>query len=537
MTHSILVACFIGLAFYKNQRDLHMFQQNSYRPERYLKWRKTQKKIHGFDIALLYATIAMIAANLVHTSLVSSLLNGVGLVFLFVSALGFKLRIDASPEKKKLVYTNRVKRLNMTLAILYLIFFIVMLIFPLIFSIVIMAFATSVSFIGVLKANWLNKPMEQHINNGFINDAKRRLKENPNLIVIGITGSYGKTSVKNILYHLLSQKYNVLMTPESYNTLLGVTRTIREQLLPTHEIIIVEMGAKQSGDIKEICDLVTPDIGIITSIGPQHLDTFKTIETVQRTKGELFEGVKAGGHVYMNANDPLIMTLPKREDVNFTYFGLESDSLETVAANETLYLGKDIYLDKKGTHFSCLSSKDGLCEMTTKLLGAHNIGNMMGSIAIAGDLGVQLKRLSTYLYDIEAVEHRLSYRTTGLNYTIIDDAFNSNPVGSKNAVEVLSQMEGNKKIIITPGMIELGDKQYELNKAFGTAIAAVCDHTILVGPKQTQPIQDGLREAGYDEDKLTIAPNLKAAFATLNQMVGEGDIVLLENDLPDSFNE
>lgn len=537
MTQSILIACLIGLAFYKNQRDLHMFQQNSYRQERYLKWRKTQRKIHGFDTALLYAMIFMIGGNLNLSTITELTFNGLGLLFILISGLGFKLRIDASPEKKKLVYTNRVKRLNTTLSIMYIIFFLVLIYLPMTMAIVIATLTAGLSFVAVLKANWLNKPMEQHINNGFINDAKRRLKENPNLIVIGITGSYGKTSVKNILYHLLSQKYNVLMTPESYNTLLGVTRTIREQLLPTHEIIIVEMGAKQSGDIKEICDLVTPDIGIITSIGPQHLDTFKTIETVQRTKGELFEGVKPGGQVYMNANDPLIMTLPKREDVNFTYFGLESDTLETVAKNETLYLGKDIYLDKKGTHFSCLSSKDGLCEMTTKLLGAHNIGNMIGSIAIAGDLGVQLKRLSTYLYDIEPVEHRLSYRTTGLNYTIIDDAFNSNPVGSKNAVEVLSQMDGNKKIIITPGMIELGDKQYELNKAFGTAIAAVCDHTILVGPKQTQPIQDGLKEAGYDEEKLTIAPNLKAAFATLNQMVSEGDIVLLENDLPDSFNE
>lgn len=537
MTHSILVACFIGLAFYKNQRDLHMFQQNSYRQERYLKWRKPQKKIHGFDIALLYSVAFIIAGYYINNIITQTTLYALGFIFLGVSGLGFKLRIDASPEKKKLIYTNRVKRLNLTLSALYLALFLVMLYVPPIAAILISALIATVSFLAVLKANWLNKPMEQHINKGFINDAKRRLKENPNLIVIGITGSYGKTSVKNILYHLLSQKYNVLMTPESYNTLLGVTRTIREHLLPTHEILIVEMGAKQTGDIKELCDFVTPDIGIITSIGPQHLDTFKTVKTVQQTKGELFEGVKSGGHIYMNANDPLIMGLPKRSDVDITYFGLESDTLEAISTNDTRYLGKDIYLDKKGTHFSCLSSQDGLCEMTTKLLGAHNIGNMMGGIAIAGDLGVQLTRLSTYLYDIEPVEHRLSYRTTGLNYTILDDAFNSNPIGSKNAVEALSQMEGNKKIIITPGMIELGDKQYDLNKAFGVAIAAVCDHTILVGPKQTKPIQDGLREAGYNEDNLTIAPNLKTAFAVLNQLVGEGDVVLLENDLPDAFNE
>jgi UDP-N-acetylmuramoyl-tripeptide--D-alanyl-D-alanine ligase len=245
----------------------------------------------------------------------------------------------------------------------------------------------------------------------------------------------------------------------------------------------------------------------------------------------------------MNLGDKLIMGLPKRRDVDTHYFGLENEIVADFKDADKkdifnkAYMASDIYLDKKGTHFTCRLAEKDTYDMTTKLLGAHNIGNMIGSIAIAGDLGVSLKRLNTLLYDIEPVEHRLSYRSTGLNYTIIDDAFNSNPIGSKNALEVLGQMAGNKKIVITPGMIELGDKQYELNKAFGVKIAEVCDYTILVGPKQTRPIQDGLKEAGYPQEKLTVSPNLKAAFATLNQLVEEGDVVLLENDLPDAFNE
>jgi len=538
MTQLIIVSCLIGLAFYKNQRDLHMFQQNSYRWERYMKWRKNQQSFHGYDIAVLYGTALLISRYFTTNSTVQVTTLIGGLFFITISALGFKLRVDASPEKKKLVYTNRVKRLNGTIILLYLCFIAVVQLFPAIIAITISALVTTLSYVVVLKANWLNTPMERHINNGFINDAKKRLKENPNLIVIGITGSYGKTSVKNILYQLLSQQYNVLMTPESYNTLLGVTRTIRERLLPTHDIFIVEMGAKQTGDIKEICDLVNPSIGIITSIGPQHLDTFKTIENIQSTKGELFEGVMPGGNIYVNSNDPLIVDLPKRDDVSYHYFAVDEKSTSfELPAKASFYKASDVHLDKKGTHFTCTTNDKEQVAMTTRLLGAHNIGNMLGSIAISGDLGIDLKRLNTLLYDIEPVKHRLSYRTTGMNYTILDDAFNSNPVGSKNALQVLKEMAGNKKIIITPGMIELGDEQYNLNKAFGTAIADVCDYTILVGPKQTLPIQDGLKEAGYPTEKLTIAPNLKAAFATLNQLVGEGDIVLLENDLPDAFNE
>lgn len=490
MTHTVIILALILLGFYKNQRDLHMFQQNSYRPKRYLKWRRTQKNIHGYDVALLYGVLLLLGQEFVCRSAIYWLLYILGLSFLGVSALGFKLRVDAAPQKKKLVYTNRVKRLNITIVLLYACFFAVTFFLPAIVAILVGGFIAYMSFGLMLKANWLNKSIEQHINKGFIEDAKKRLNANPNLIIIGITGSYGKTSVKNILYQLLSQKYNVLMTPESYNTLLGVTRTIRERLLPTHEIFIVEMGAKETGDIKEICDMVTPTIGIITSIGPQHLDTFKTIENIQRTKGELFQGVRPGGKIYMNLNDPLIMGLPKRQDVSIHYFGLDDETLlADEQTRQAAYLASRIHLDNKGTHFTCINSEEQAYEMTTKLLGAHNIGNMIGSIAIAGDLSVSLKRQNTLLYDIEPVEHRLSYRTTGLNYTIIDDAFNSNPIGSKNALKVLGEMAGNKKIIITPGMIELGEQQYDLNKAFGTYIAEVCDYVILVGLKQTKPIR------------------------------------------------
>ena len=140
------------------------------------------------------------------------------------------------------------------------------------------------SYRVVSLVNIVNSPIEKWIQKGFYNKAKRKLEEMPNLKVIGITGSYGKTSTKYIVSTILSQKYNVLMTPESFNTTMGVVRTINEKLNSMHNLFVCEMGAKQVGDIKEICDLVKPDYGILTAIGPQHLETFKTIDNVKKNQ-------------------------------------------------------------------------------------------------------------------------------------------------------------------------------------------------------------------------------------------------------------
>ena len=154
---------------------------------------------------------------------------------------------------------------------------------------------------------WLiNQPMENAVTSRYIRDARRRLEERPDLMVIGITGSYGKTSTKNFLHALLSARYNVLMTPESFNTTLGVVRTVRERLQPSHQVLLAEMGAKNPGDIREICDLVHPGYGVITAIGEQHLETFQTVENIIATKFELADAVPAGGAVFLNADNAYI---------------------------------------------------------------------------------------------------------------------------------------------------------------------------------------------------------------------------------------
>jgi len=152
----------------------------------------------------------------------------------------------------------------------------------------------------VILVNLLNSPLERAISNWYISDAKRILREMPHLIVIGITGSYGKTSTKYFLAKLLSYKYNTLMTPGSFNTPMGVVKTVREQLRPIHDVFVCEMGAKHVGDIKELCDLVNPRYGILTAIGPQHLDTQGTMENIEKTKFELPYALPDDGTAFLS---------------------------------------------------------------------------------------------------------------------------------------------------------------------------------------------------------------------------------------------
>lgn len=434
-------------------------------------------------------------------------------------------------QKKKLVYTMRVRRLLSVVAVLYILLLcaIYMTVGVEIIGLMVLGASQVLFAVYVVLANTLLQPVEKSIGKYYYNDAKKRLKDHPNLKVIGITGSYGKTSTKHIIEHILSKKYSVLMTPGSYNTTLGVVITVRKSLNALTDIFIAEMGAKNKGDIKEICDLVQPEIGILTSVGPQHLETFKTLDNVIDTKFELIDCLKEGGIAILNGDNPAIQTgmkTHKPAGVEMLTYGYEG---------EHPVMAKNIRFTGRGMAFTVVY-KDSEYEFTTKLLGKHNVSNILAGISVGFGLDVPYKDMAIAVKEIPAIEHRLELKNRG-QYTLIDDAFNSNPTGANMALEVLKEIEGNKKIIITPGIVELGDMEYELNKAFGKNMVAVCDRVILVGEKQTRHIQDGLAEGGYPKEKLSIVKDIYEAFAVMNAMIEPKDIVLIENDLPDNYNE
>lgn len=432
------------------------------------------------------------------------------------------LLLRPKKAKKPIVFTARVKRLIFTSELIFWITVYIGIHFGLLF---LMPLILALCAFTVFAALFINEPAEAAMRNKFINEAKQiiRARKN-NLIVIGITGSYGKTSTKFYLEKLLSKKYNVLMTPGNYNTTLGVVRVVREMLKPSHEIFICEMGARNTGEIKEICDIVLPSHGIITSVGPQHLDTFKTIENVAKTKFELAEAVSDDGVVVLNGDYDIVTAMNKRD--NYQYFGVDNKSAQ--------YRATDISCSANGTEFT-LKYPGGDIKLSTRLLGKHTVLNIVSACAVALSLGVDVNDIKTAVRMLESVPHRLEIIDGG-NVVIIDDSYNSNPSGSASAVETLSHFDG-LKVLVTPGMVELGEKQYELNKALGEKAARVCDYIYIVGKHNKESIAEGVISEGFDENKLVFVSLPEEAVNAVRALSYDGQkYVLLENDLPDNFN-
>ena len=447
------------------------------------------------------------------------------LLFSLLVALWFVWVSKPLPAKKPFVITARVKRLYFTVTLVY--FTLCALVFFLLPSSLVPVLAISPLLIFFLYplirlCNSINSPVEKAIGNHYINDAKKIL-QNSHLIIIGITGSFGKTSTKYFLNSILSAGFPVLMTPASYNSTMGVVRTIREMLRPTHTHFIVEMGARHQGEIKEICDIVHPETGIITYIGEQHLETFGTVETIIKTKLELADAVKGKGPIFLNLDSETIaQNLPKQDYITY---GLN---------NQADYRAFDLSVNEYGVSFSVKTPDGTQQRFTTKLLGAHNVVNILGAMAMAHHLGMTLNQMVVPVAQLAAVPHRLEIKPAG-DSVIIDDAYNSNPTGAKAALDALNLCNG-MKIVITPGMVELGDMEYELNYQFGKQIAAICDYACVVGKKDH--IYQGLLDAGYPEEKIFRTPDVKVAInhaLGLENTLGGKKYILLENDLPDNY--
>lgn len=506
-------------AFYLTMRyNMHMFQLNGYKNAEHINWLKKNIRqqwllLFGFVIGILRIAVPCMAADIMEYLTI--------LLIILVYKAMKRLK-----TKKKLVFTPRVKRMLVTdILVTAAIIALTALsagMKPLggLFLLLI-----SAQLFMNLVSNVINHPVEAGVNRYYINDAKRRLREVPGLKIIGVTGSCGKTSVKFYLQALLQGKYNVLVTPESFNTPMGVVRTICESLKPAHEIFICEMGARHVGDIKEICDIVHPDHGIITAIEPQHLETFFNMDNIKNTKFELADALPGDGMLFLNGDNGHIQEKAARYGNKVFYYAEKKGEG---------YCAENISVSQFGTEFT-VRTPDGESErFQMKLIGAHNVINVVGAIAAANKLGIALKDLRIPVRRIQPVEHRMQIREHGL-VSVIDDAYNSNPAGSKAAVETLAMFDGIR-ILITPGMVELGEKEAEYNYRFGTYAADCCDYILLVGRKHTEPIREGVLSRGFPQEKCLVYDKLEEAVSYAYAIKGQGHkYILLENDLPDNY--
>lgn len=507
------------------KRDLMMLQQNSYRPERYRRWLSTSQDTTS-TMRLVTGAVALAAMSTLSIPLA-------GMALIVIVAVANIIRLAGARYKKPLVFTPRARRIYAVMTLM---------------ALLIVAGASTGGYIGghqlcwgaiaallcycfshvfAVAAVWLLSPVEAHINNGYYRDAAERLRSMPDLKIIGITGSYGKTSTKHYLYAILSEHFDVCMTPGSFNTTMGVIRTIREYLKPYNEVFIVEMGAKQPGDIKEICDLVHPSIGIVTAVGEQHLESFGSIENVQRTKFELIDSLPASGLAVVNDDFPYVSSR-KVDNVECLRYAVND------IANAD-YTATDIVYSPTGTTFTVNTPGGDKLHLSTPLMGECNVSNLIAAVIVAMRLEVPDNKIAYAVSRIAQVEHRLSSKRTPGGVTILDDAFNSNPQGSSMALDVLSMMNGGRRIIVTPGMIELGDRQEELNREFGRKIATSADIAIIVGEYNRQAIVEGIESVEPRSAEIHTVATFTDSQRLLSGVLKAGDTVLYENDLPDTF--
>lgn len=522
---------FIVLLIYDLKKALHMAQQNLYNDDhRFLKW--TLKDMRSFKTPLKCSLVVLLTyLILIIFKLEASIITSIYFFVVCLIILLIEIKENKNADTKiKLKVTARVKRLIFTNVILFAllcvglyfvknvnIVYLCLFIYDMLLNFVIM--------LSII----INKPVDKMVYLSYKTKAVNKLKAMNNLKVIGITGSYGKTSSKNILSDILNVKYNALPSPRNFNTPYGLIITVNNHLDKFDDILIAEMGAYKVGEIKDLCDLVRPKYGILTRIGTAHIEIFGSQENIQKGKFELIESLPSDGIGVLNGDDELQVNYKLKNDCKIVWIGIDNKDVDVRAT--------DIKTSNKGTTFNVIFKGDKKkYEFTTRLLGYASIYNILASLALSKEFGLSVDQMKKAVLGVKSVEHRLELRPAG-NITYIDDSYNSNPVGSKMALEVLKDMPG-LRIVMTPGMVELGDKSYELNKKFGTYMKDSCDVVILVGEKITKPIRDGLKEVKFNDKNIYVVKSTKEAFNLVKSLSnGKESYCLIENDLPDIYNE
>lgn len=541
----LTLIAFIGFASKRLMNYLHALQQDDYDNGRLASWIFRNKV---FDSRVSAFLIILTGVALVQ--FIPFIIQNIILFLGFIIAAYFEK--DARKDSKKaLVLTKRAQRI-LTIAVIYsalsaliVFYFETLLPTPLFWIIAVHA----LPFLLIL-SNITLAPYEKATQRKFYGEAQARLAE-VNPVVIGITGSYGKTSIKHILGHILKSSAPTLMTPGSVNTIMGITRIIREQLESKHKYFIVEMGAYGPGSIVNLCDLTPPQYGIISAIGHAHYERFKTLDTVAQAKYELAESVlsrngtmivhektlkfehsRAIRHRAMDhfvvCGEPMRTKTPKTEQ-EFSY--LAPDDLQIMSVDQT----------PKGLCVQ-IKWKEQSYTLRAPLYGVHHGHNIALAFACAMTLGMEAKDINAALARLPQIRHRLEVKAQVDGTIIIDDAFNSNPPGFRSALHVagvlardLKENKGaGRAILITPGMVELGGAHDEVHKTIGALAAGVCDIVVVVAPDRIPTFIEGLN-SGAKKPVIKTFDTFSMAQKWVIEQKKEGDVILIENDLPDIY--
>ncbi|MFN8392272.1 MAG: UDP-N-acetylmuramoyl-tripeptide--D-alanyl-D-alanine ligase [Bdellovibrionota bacterium] len=520
-----LLAGILAFSWKRLLRYLQPFQQEEYDNQRYLRWLKENRVV---DRRGLLATA--VGAGL-------ELLTGsyfVGALFA-AALLGAIAHFEEDPRttgKITLKLTARAKRIYwLAFGLLAAVFFVTLCFFhpsdTLLFW---MSIALWLQLVpgALMLAKLILQPDEARRQAHFLNEAKQRLKEiNP--YVIGITGSFGKTTTKAFLGKLLDLSVGpTFWPPKSVNTPMGITRELRENLKPTHKYAVIEMGAYQRGSITRLCNLTPPKAAIVTAVGLMHLERFGSQENIYTAKSELARALPKDGILVCNGDNPGSRRIAEEFPTQTTLlYGLDPNAGKLDALLDSVKTTAD------GTAFS-IHWRGQTFPGFTKLHGLPALSNILASFTMCCALGGSPELLVAAIRNLEPFDNRLEVRRVGASLQI-NDAYNSNPDGFRAALDVLRDLPGNRRILMTPGMVELGPLQAAENERLAKLAAEVCDVVIVVGETNREALSAGLRAGGLSSEKIVVVADRAQAFQKLEALRSQGDIVLIENDLPDLF--
>ena len=536
----------LGVAAFVDQRllsYLRYFQQEEYNHTRFIEWFRSKRAWDTRGSAIVVATC--LSSVLLWWWWPATWLQFLLALAAVGALMGVCKGIEGDPRSSGKIRLNMTQRASKIRSVAFLLFCVALVITALALKpncsschtapslLPSLGIAAIISLLLVQLPPWLllgaNKllwPAEKHLQDSFQRDAERILRE-VNPFVVGITGSYGKTGAKAALGELLQQGLGPTFWPKkSINTVMGITRSIREDLRPFHKYAVMEMGAYGIGSIKRLCSFTPPQAALVTAVGIMHLERFGSEENVYRAKSELAQAIPSEGLLVCNGDNPGArrMAQEHRKGTTLLYgFDESQGHLDCVA--------KEISFTPKGTTFT-IHWQGRTYPGYTPLLGRPALSNVLGAFTLACALGAKPEYLMACLANLQPVENRLVL-DRGKEVSFLRDAYNSNPTGFEAALDVLATLPATRRILITPGMIELGDRQFDENRKIATLAARVVDLFIVVGPVNREALVQGCREADGAHVQVITVDTREDGFKVLKDQQQKGDLILVENDLGD----
>ena len=514
-----------------------MLQIEEYEARRFLRWGTAPSWLAHRSVMLGtgIAAVGLIAAAVHRDG--AAIIAGIAWVAASVTATWWW---QWTPPKRALVLTARMRRVLCAAAAVAVILaaappLLAALGVPVVAAAAVLLLIASLAAVAMLVlagGDLLMRPVERAVQRRYLRLAARKMSELRPLVV-AVAGSYGKTSTKHILAQMVTGQVEVMPTRKSFNTLMGVTRVINEDLQAQHRLFVVEMDAYAPGEIAAICDLVHPSVSVLTSVGPQHLERFGTMDAIRDSLYEVVAATPTDGHAFIYTGDDGGAALAERASVDrrtVTSYGFES----TVHVPDVV--ATDVHAEAAGSRFVWRWPGRRLeRQVIIPLLGRHQVLNVTVALAVVHELGYSLDAAIAAAASLEPVEHRLQIMPTGGAITVIDDSYNANPVGVHNGLDVLAAMNGGAKVLVTPGLVELGSAEDAENRRYGEHAAAVCDRVIVVAARPAAALTAGLERGGLSADRIHLVRSLQEASAVIARVTRAGDVVLFANDLPDTY--